>query len=87
MTQRDCTFSKFTDDTQLSAAIDTTKGYDVIQTDMEELEKWVNEPHEVHQGQVQSPVPGLKQSAVAVAAGDERIGKSPAEMDLRGTGR
>jgi len=40
------------------------------------------ELHEVQQGEVQGPAPGLGQSPVSVQAGDEGIRSSPAEKDL-----
>ncbi|PKU31776.1 rna-directed dna polymerase from mobile element jockey- hypothetical protein [Limosa lapponica baueri] len=66
----ECSLSKLVDDTKLSGAIDMPKEHNTIQRDLghtQEVDPC--ELHEVQQGQVQGPIPGLGQALVSIKAG------------------
>jgi len=48
-----------------------------MQTDLDRLERWACEPHEVQQGQVQGRAPGLGQSQAQIEAGRRMAREQP----------
>jgi len=79
----ECTLSKFADDTKLSGMVDTPERWDVIQRDLDKLERWacVN-LYEIPQGQVQGSAHGLGNTLYQYRLGDEGVESRPAEKDL-----
>ena len=63
-----CTLNKSEDDNKPSRALDMLEGRDVIQRDLDRLEVNPCQTHEVPQGQVKSPEPGLGQSQAQIQA-------------------
>ena len=71
-TEIECTLSTSAGDTKLSGAVDTRRMGCHPKRPGQAGEVDLHEPHEVQQGQVQGPAPGLGQPSVSIQAGERR---------------
>lgn len=62
----ECTLCRFVDYTKLSGVVDMPEDRDANQRDLDRLEVGPRRPHDVQQGQVQGPVPGLGHSQAQI---------------------
>ncbi|PKU42608.1 rna-directed dna polymerase from mobile element jockey-like [Limosa lapponica baueri] len=79
----ECTLSKFVNDTKLCGAVDMPEGQDVIQRDLDRLEKWAS-VHLMRFNYAKCRVLHVDQGNpwYRYRLGDEKIECSPAKKDL-----